>query len=99
MIVYDLSYAGSRRVSVALDAIRPNELAEIRYSGREQAVRFTQQWLSMAHGAFGHLIGTETTPIDLAYAMGQLPPELELIAAAGDIPTSFDPDIPAGAVT
>ena len=99
MIIYDLSYAGGRRVSVVLDATRPNQPAEIRYSGREQAVRFTQQWLSMAHGAFGHVIGTETTPIDLAYAMGQLPPELQLIASAGDIPTSFDPGIPDGSVT
>ena len=99
MIVYDLSYAGGRRVSVVLDATRPNQPAEIRYGGDSQGVQFIRNWLPLRHGAFGHLIGTETTPIDLAYAMGKLPPELELIAAAGDIPTSFDPGIPDGSVT
>ena len=98
MIKYRLNVAGLP-ASVTLKETDPNTGAAVIVEGDPEAVEAVNLWLSGAYGAFGHLIGNYTTPIDLAAAMNKLPSYMEVVESSGPIPRRFDPKIPKDAVT
>lgn len=85
-------------IEVWVDTTNPNRSVEIEFS---ENVEEFKEWLSYQYGAFGHLIGDATSPIDLDYALTT--PEAKQkynprLVGEGVV-TSYDPDIPDGAVT
>jgi hypothetical protein len=68
---------GDVDVSIAVD--HGDAIGPIVYEGDDDAVTVTRDILSVACGARGHILGSETTPVDLHAALMQLPelvPEL-----------------------
>lgn len=98
MIRYDLRYKNSV-ASVILNAKGPDQSAPIQYEGSPEVVSLIKDWLPSAYGAFGHLIGERTTPIDLKVAMLKLPKGWTIAASMGDIPETIRANIPDGAMT
>ena len=98
MIKYRLNVAGLP-ASVTLKETDPNTGSAVVVKGDPEAVETVNFWLSSAYGAFGHLIGNYTTPIDLAATMNKLPSYMEIVESSGPVPKKFDPKIPKNAVT
>lgn len=89
----------SVEVSIAVDD--GNKTGIIEYEGDADIVELLRDLLAFEYGAFGHLIGSATTPIDLDAAMkspalAQWQPEL---IEGAELVASYDPGIPEGAVT
>jgi hypothetical protein len=88
-------------VIVRLDAERPHAVAALAYDGPSEAVDAVRAFLERQTGAFGHLIGAETSPVDLHAALcsprGQL---LRPVIEAGDeLVASYDPELPDRALS
>lgn len=98
MIKYRLDVAGLK-ASITLKETDPNTGSAIVVKGDPEAVETVNFWLSSAYGAFGHLIGNYTTPIDLAAAMNKSPSYIEVVESSGPVPQKFDPKIPKDAMT
>lgn len=98
MIEYRIDYAGMI-VTVSIDAVNPSDRAVIQYSGEKRAVVIVENWLTFAYGAFGHLIGGETTPIDLDAAISTMPDVFKLVESTGPIPQRYNPEIPEDSLT
>ncbi len=60
-------------VSVSLDALVADVAARLAYEGPKAAVAMVRHDVERSAGAFGHLIGEETTPRDLLVAMHAAP--------------------------
>jgi hypothetical protein len=100
--------ANNAEVIITLNAEDPNDYEEVQYEGDPVLLEIVQMWLPSAFGAFGHLIGKKTTPIDLDAALKKGPrrhllrlmPDYkwELLVGA-DLVKNYDPCIPEGAVT
>jgi hypothetical protein len=65
VIKYALTINGNP-ASVAVDSNDPNASAFIKITGDDGTFA---DWLALQCGAFGHLIGESTSPIDLDYAL------------------------------
>jgi hypothetical protein len=86
-----------RFINVSLEAPSPNDYAPIEYQGAPDDVKKFKNFIELQCGAFGHTLGSTTTPIDFHRAMlyqKQFPAEL----IEGKI-DKYDPDIPVGAKT
>lgn len=88
-------------VIVFLESDDPNASAAIQCEGDAERVEVARYYLSAQYGAFGHLIGSATTPIDLDAAI--LSPKMqeyrpELVEGA-ELVEKYDPGIPEGAIT
>ncbi|MBD2025236.1 hypothetical protein [Leptolyngbya sp. FACHB-711] len=97
MLKFRLKYGAE----VWVNSIDPNESAMIEFSGNQDWVEIIRDQLKRQYGAFGHLIGTSTTPIDLAAALrspGMARFQPELIEGA-ELVERYDPKIPKDAVT
>lgn len=99
MLKYYLRRAG---VTVSIVSNSPNESAVIEYSGDYDvlldAVKAQLPW---QYGAFGHLIGSSCTPIDLdaamrALAMQEFEPE---VIEGANLVQIYNPYTPPGALT
>lgn len=107
MIQYRIT-TNNAEVIISLDADDPNHFADIQYEGDSDLLEIVTMWLPFAFGAFGHLIGENTSPIDLDAAIKKgLKPLLlkfmpdykwELLIGA-DLVKIYDPCIPPGAFT
>lgn len=89
-------------VEVWVDSDEPNTPAKIEWSGEEFVVEDFRKKLRYAHGAFGHLIGTSASPIDLHAALMQEPLKSELrpeLLEGAELVERYDPGIPDGAKT
>jgi hypothetical protein len=88
-------------VEIAINVSYPNEKAEIQYSGDKVAIALFSKWLGRQSGAFGHLIGQATSPIDLHCVLSK--PEAKQyqpqIIEGKELVKSYDPQIPDGAIT
>jgi hypothetical protein len=98
-----LRYRLLKLVTVSLEATDPNASVSIEYDPGDtpDLADLIRRTLTRQYGAFGHLIGENTTPIDLTAAMNS--PAMQyfqpvLIEGEG-IVTSYDPGIPPGAIT
>ena len=56
-------------VFVSLAASEAQSSADVAYSGEPEAVEIVREWLPSTLDATGHIIGDETTPVDLYVAM------------------------------
>lgn len=96
-----LKYRTKYGVEVWIDSKDPNASAKIQYSGNEVMVDVISDRLARQYGAFGHLIGSATTPIDLDAAMKS--PEMKeyrpQLIEGEDMVKKYDPKIPKGAIT
>ena len=111
MIQYKIT-ANNAEVIVTVNSNNPNLSAEVQYEGDPELLEIVKMWLPDAFGAFGHLIGESTSPIDLDAAIKKGPPAFsqynllrfmpdykwELLVGA-DLVKSYDPGIPEGAFT
>lgn len=100
MIKYRLQI-GESAIEVLIAVEDGNATGELLYEGDAERVASFRSLLAYQYGAFGHLIGSATTPIDLdaamrSPAMAQWQPELIEGAA---LVASYDPAIPEDAVT
>lgn len=86
---------------VWIDVDDPNISGEIQYAGQTEYVAGIRETLSRQAGAFGHLIGSVTTPIDLDAAMkgAEMQRFRPQVAEGADLVKKYDPDIPKGAKT
>lgn len=94
MISYRLNQLG---VTVSVGSTDPDVSARIQYDGDNSTL--AAYYLQQSNGYYGHTVGSETTPIDLAVAM--LSPEMqvlepELITGA-QIIENYKSPIPEGA--
>lgn len=102
MLSYRLIYSATKEeIIVSLKSDDPNKSARIEYEGDDYLIRVIKGWLEHEYGAFGHLIGNGTTPIDLNAAMhsknaSAWSPE---IIEGHDLVKRYDPGIPPGAMT
>ncbi|MBW4478612.1 MAG: hypothetical protein KME54_17570 [Tolypothrix brevis GSE-NOS-MK-07-07A] len=94
MIKYEIK-VGSSTIYVSLAAKSSNERAMLVYEGND--ISGFKLFLESSYGAFGHIIGQATTPIDLHYAMSNQK-QFDARLIEGEI-TSYDPEIPDDAVT
>lgn len=95
MITYSLMN-GAVTVSIDADASEPHKRTPIVYTG--EMVPYAQDILSIQYGAFGHLIGDATTPVDLDAAMQK--PDMQAmtpVLVQGLDVEDYDPGIPEGA--
>ena len=97
MIKYSFRTA-SGEGTVWLECSDPNQRELLQYDG--QFLEF-QEWLSSQSGAYGHLIKSATSPVDLHYALlspsaQQFAPEL---IEGAELVQSYDPELPPGAIT
>lgn len=85
-------------LTVSLEAADQNDAQAIAYAGTSGNVASVKARLSEAYGAFGHRFDPEgSTPLDLHHALVTTFPE-GLVEPLTETP-SYDPEIPAGAVT
>lgn len=70
MIRYELTMRGGKQVEVILDVAEPEAYGPIEFRGQPLAIQDAEWALYGASGLDGHLIREETTPVDLAAAMG-----------------------------
>lgn len=101
MIQYKLTVFTVLPILISVDSDNPNKSAEIQYQGNQDGIDEIKPILESSYGAFGHLIGTVTTPIDLSAAMNspeiqQFKPEL---IEGDDLVKDYDPQIPEGSLT
>lgn len=96
MIKYEIK-VGSSTIYISLNANSPNERGLIIYEGNSSSVSNFKTFIEKSYGAFGHIIGQATTPIDLHYAMSNQQ-QFKAILIEGEI-TSYDPEIPDGSIT
>lgn len=98
MIRYELRAVD---VIVSVNSSNPNTSAAIAFQGAPEKVERVRSRLSLCSGAFGHLIGESTTPIDLHAAMNQ--PEMQqylpVLVQGTELVQNYDPDIPGDSVT
>lgn len=97
MLIYDLG-----EVTIKLDSDKPNIAAPIQIEGLEVFVEDVRRILRTATGAFGHLIGEGTTPIDLHAAISNSSELAEYepkIIEGEDLVKSYNPQIPKGSIT
>lgn len=90
-----------REITASIAVNSPHETAEIIYSGDEFLAQQVKEVLSLSIGAFGHLIGSKTTAIDLDAALKSdrfKEYKVQLIEGE-DLVKSYDPGIPEGAIT
>ena len=101
MISYQIStFIGN--ATLKIDVSDPNELGLIIYQGDEEVVKLIRSNLRTSYGAFGHLIGDRTTPIDLDAALKQPPFTAQYnikLTAGSQIVTEYNPGIPREAQT
>lgn len=99
MLQYKL--AAITPVTVTLASNKPNTPAEIKYEGNDEAVYQVRSVLESSYGAFGHIIGKHTTPIDLDVAMksSNLKDFYPRLLKGGDLVKDYDPKIPEGSLT
>ncbi|MEH1789643.1 MAG: hypothetical protein V7L23_29835 [Nostoc sp.] len=88
-------------VIVVLNVTSGNEKSKIIYEGDLDSIAVIRNFLETSYGAFGHIIGDATTPIDLHYAFSskqaqQFQPKL---LEGEDLVKSYNPEIPDNAVT
>lgn len=97
MIKYQLKYG----TGVWIDVDDPNASGEIQYSGQTEYIAGVRETLSRQTGAFGHLIGSVTTPIDLDAAMkgAEMQRFRPQIAEGSELVKTYDPGLPKGAIT
>lgn len=89
------------QVIVSIAANNGNHSGLIQYEGEAEAIEVLKEELPLLCGAFGHLIGDTTTPIDLDAVMHK--PDMqrftpELLEGA-ELVERYDPGIPEGAIT
>lgn len=105
MLKYKLFDRISGEYIVSLNSKIPNVGAKIEITtstgGDDRFIPIIRNWLQHECGAFGHIIGEATTPIDLDAAMHskdalEFRPE---IMAGAELVKSYNPGIPEGAVT
>lgn len=95
MLRIEVQYS-DRPITVSLDADNPNEMADIAIAG--DIPELFEYWLSSQYGAFGHMIGDATTPIDLHYAIVSSGFPFKVLEGE-KLVEKYDPDIPDGAMT
>lgn len=98
MFQYSVTNLANQETAIAaLDTEDPNEITPLMLSG--DAMIDLEFALDRTYGAFGHLFDVEeTTAIDLDYALSTL--NGWQVESTGDSRvTSYDPGIPANAVT
>lgn len=87
-------------VTVSLDAPDDQTTVPIHYEGESLAIQAVKRWLPYQGGAFGHLIGNATTPIDLHACMVlNIDSAFQPRFKEGSIPQAYELDIPDGAVS
>ena len=105
MIKYRAFDAIGGEYIVSVDSNNPNASEKISITvgdeGDDRFVPIIREWLEHEYGAFGHIIGTHTTPIDLDAAMHsrdskKFRPE---IVEGQELVKSYDPGIPKAAIT
>lgn len=70
MYQYQLTHS-TGFVLVSLATNDPNSFVPIEFEGESGAVAEIREWLYYQTGAFGHLIGEKTSPMDLQSAMAR----------------------------
>lgn len=101
MISYTLT-VGSNPITISLDVDNPNERTPILYQGDRKSVEEIRDWLKFEPGAFGHLIGEITTPVDLHYVMTSSPEAAQytpVLTIGADLVTSYLTNIPPDATS
>jgi len=81
---------------VSLEIDNPNQSFMPAFSGDKEIVDDLKRWLPNASGAFGHLLGTVPTAIDIDSALQDTEYSIELIEGVLD---QYDPAIPEDAIT
>ncbi|MGL5923833.1 hypothetical protein [Chroococcidiopsis sp.] len=101
MIKYELIDNVRRTITISLEASSPHERASIVVNGDESLKAIATDILSRSHGAFGHIIGEITSPIDLDSALhGSAFKDYRIELTQGkELVSSYDSGIPEGAVT
>jgi hypothetical protein len=98
----------NNQVEVAIAALNANTAGAIQYSYLGEPVlsrsriREVSETLERCHGAFGHIIGQATSPIDLHAAMRS--PQMQkfspvMVEGEEFLRDGYDPKIPKGART
>lgn len=70
MIRYQLTMRAGQKVEITLAVAEPEDYGRLQFTGEPAAVSDAEWALYGASGIDGHLIREETTPVDLAAAMG-----------------------------
>jgi len=89
----------SSNITITLRAKGPNSSGKITYGGDSFSKKLVILKLSGTSGAFGHsFYPLSSTPIDLDFVLKQTFGK-EDIEVLGEVITSYDPEIPEGAMT
>ena len=96
MLKYEVNFQGSI-FFVSLDSSSGNARSQINYEGADSTE--LRSLVSRMTGAFGHLIGEYTTPIDLHCAFLNQGELLATLIEGKELVKSYDPEIPEGSVT